>query len=261
MENLKVAYLQADISWEDIDENLRRFTKRIQIVEEKVDLIVLPETFNTGFSPNIHQLLEPMNGKTMQWMSETAKHKNAVIAGSLLISEDGNPTNRFIWMNPDGSYEYYDKKHLFLLSKEAQILKKGNELKTFHLKGWKIRPFICYDVRFPCWNRNRYENGEYAYDFAIFVASWPVQRATAWRTLVPARAVENQAYVLGLNRVGVDGVGDMHIGDSQVIDFLGNVISSVPQGIDSIGIVELNYENLKNFRNNFKVAADWDLLL
>lgn len=220
MENLKITIFQGYLFWENIDKNLQNIALRLSGIREKTDLIILPEMFNTGFSMNAENLAEPMGGKTMQWMKSIASKYDCEVTGTLIISENGNYYNRLIWMRPDGSYEHYDKRHLFALGKEHQTYTAGTEKLIVELKGWKIYPLICYDLRFPVWMRNVDE----AYDLMIIVANWPERRALHWRTLIPARAVENQAYVIGVNRVGHDGNEVYHSGDSTCIDPMGNVV-------------------------------------
>ena len=221
MENLKITTFQGYLFWENIDKNLQNIGLRLSGgIREKTDLIVLPEMFTTGFTMNAAQLAEPMDGKTMQWMQQTAERYSAVIAGSLIIKEGGKYYNRLIWMRPDGTYQYYDKKHLFGMGKEDETYTAGNKRIMVELKGWKICPVICYDLRFPVWLRNKGE----LYDLLLIVANWPEKRAAHWRALLNARAIENQAYVIGLNRVGHDGNEVYHSGDSTCLDPYGNVV-------------------------------------
>jgi len=220
MDNLKISLFQGYLFWENIDKNLQNIGLRLGSIREKTDLIVLPEMFNTGFTMNAEPLAEPMNGKTMLWMHKIAKQYECVVTGSLIITEGGKFYNRLIWMSADGTYNYYDKRHLFTLAKEHNTYTAGKKKLIVELKGWKICPMICYDLRFPVWMRNVNN----AYDLLIVVANWPERRALHWRTLIPARAVENQAYVIGLNRVGHDGNEVYHSGDSTCISPNGNVV-------------------------------------
>ncbi|MGZ3751479.1 MAG: amidohydrolase, partial [Mucilaginibacter sp.] len=220
MENLKITLFQGYLFWENIDKNLQNISLRLSSIREKTDLIILPEMFNTGFTMNAEKLAEPMNGKTMLWMNKIAKQFDCVVTGSLIVKDGDNFYNRLVWMRPDGKYECYDKRHLFTLAKEQNTYTAGTKKLIVELKGWKICPVICYDLRFPVWLRNVNE----AYDLLIVVANWPERRALHWRTLIPARAVENQAYVIGLNRVGHDGNEIYHSGDSTCISPNGNVV-------------------------------------
>jgi predicted amidohydrolase len=220
MENLKVTVFQGYLFWEKIDQNLQNIELRLGNIREKTDLIILPEMFNTGFTMNAAELAEPMGGKTMQWMHKIAKQFDCVVTGSLIITEGGKFYNRLIWMQPDGVCSFYDKRHLFTLGKEHETYTPGSKRLIVELKGWKICPVICYDLRFPVWLRNV----DAAYDLLIIVANWPERRALHWRTLIPARAVENQSYVIGVNRVGHDGNEIYHSGDSTCVDPNGNTI-------------------------------------
>ncbi|MFD2871542.1 amidohydrolase [Mucilaginibacter ximonensis] len=220
MENLKITIFQGYLFWEKIDQNLQNIELRLGNIREKTDLIILPEMFNTGFTMNAAQLAEPMNGKTMQWMHQIAQKFDCVITGSLIVAEGGNYYNRLVWMQPDGRYNYYDKRHLFALGKEHETYTPGTKRLVVELKGWKICPVICYDLRFPVWLRNV----NAAYDLLLIVANWPEKRALHWRTLIPARAVENQCYVIGVNRVGHDGNEIYHSGDSTCVDPNGNTV-------------------------------------
>jgi omega-amidase len=220
MENLKITLFQGHLFWENIDKNLQNISQRLFGIREKTDLIILPEMFNTGFTMNAENLAEPMNGKTMIWMHKIATQFDCVVTGSLIIKESDKYYNRLIWMRPDGKYQCYDKRHLFTLAKEQNTYTAGTSKLIVELKGWKICPVICYDLRFPVWLRNVKE----AYDLLIVVANWPERRALHWRTLLPARAVENEAYVIGVNRVGHDGNEIYHSGDSTCISPNGNVI-------------------------------------
>jgi len=219
MENLKVTTFQAYLYWENIDKNLQNIATRLAGIREKTNLIVLPEMFSTGFSMNADKLAEPMHGKTMKWMLKIAKQFECVVTGSIIIKENERYYNRLIWMRPDGSYEYYDKRHLFALGKEHETYTPGNKKLVVELNGWNICPMICYDLRFPVWMRNHASE----YDLLLIVANWPERRIAHWRSLINARAIENQAYVIGVNRVGYDGNEVYHSGDSTCVDPNGNI--------------------------------------
>jgi predicted amidohydrolase len=222
MENLKITVFQGYLFWENTDKNLQNITLRLSGgIREKTDLIILPEMFTTGFTMNAAELAEPMNGKTMQWMEKTASQYDCVITGSIIIKEGGKYYNRLIWMRPDGTHQHYDKRHLFARGNEHNTYTAGTQKLFVDLNGWKICPVICYDLRFPVWLRNIEEN---PYDLLIVVANWPERRAAHWRTLIPARAVENQSYVIAVNRVGHDGNEVYHSGDSTCIDPNGKVV-------------------------------------
>ncbi|SDT01791.1 Predicted amidohydrolase [Mucilaginibacter mallensis] len=220
MDNLKISIFQGYLFWENIDKNLQNIELRLGSIREKTELIILPEMFTTGFTMNAAALAEPMGGKSMQWMHKIAVKYDAVVTGSLIIKENNKYYNRLIWMRPDGTHEHYDKRHLFALGKEHETYTAGDKRIIVELNGWKICPVICYDLRFPVWLRN--VGGEY--DLLLIVANWPERRALHWRTLIPARAIENQAYVVAVNRVGHDGNEVYHSGDSNCIDPNGKVI-------------------------------------
>jgi predicted amidohydrolase len=220
MDNLKITVLQIYLFWENIDKNLQNISLKLSGFRELTDLIILPEMFNTGFSMNAEKLAEPMNGKTMKWMHKIAGQNKCVVTGSIIIKENEKYYNRLIWMRPDGTHEHYDKRHLFALGKEHETYTAGDKKLVVELKGWKICPMICYDLRFPVWLRNV----SYQYDLLLIVANWPERRILHWYTLINARAIENQAYVIGVNRIGHDGNEIYHSGDSTCVDPNGKVI-------------------------------------
>ena len=228
MSTLKITTFQAYLFWENIDKNLQNLGLRLSAIREKTDLIVLPEMFSTGFSMNPEKLAEEMNGKSMQWMQTQAQKFDCVITGTLIIREEGKYYNRLIWMRPDGTFDKYDKRHLFGFAEEDKHYTAGNKKLFVELNGWKICPVICYDLRFPVWLRNTNEE----YDMLLVLANWPERRSLHWRTLIPARAVENQAYVVAVNRVGHDGNEIYHSGDSMCIDPNGKVVYYKPNDED-----------------------------
>lgn len=215
--DLRVTLVQADLAWENTERNLQQFDRHLDEIEA-TDLIVLPEMFTTGFSMNPKAVAEPMDGQAVNWLLETARRHDADIVGSVAITEDGRYFNRLIWARPDGTLIHYDKRHLFTYAGEHEHYTPGQAQQLIELKGWSIAPFICFDLRFPVWSRNRGQ-----YDAAIYIASWPARRASHWKTLLPARAIENQSYVIGVNRVGIDGNDLSYDGDSMVIDPLGEI--------------------------------------
>lgn len=252
--NLKVTVFQAYLFWENIDKNLQNISLKLSSgVREKTDLIVLPEMFNTGFTMNVATQSEKMNGKTMLWMKNTAFKMDCVVTGSLIIEEDGKYYNRLIWMLPNGEYEYYDKKHLFGLGDEDKNFTSGTTALVVNLKGWKIRLATCYDLRFPVWLRNVDGN----YDILLLVASWPDKRAAHWRALIPARAIENQSYVIAVNRVGHDGNEIYHSGHSMCLDPNGNTVYYKPEDED-LYTFSINYEELEKTRRQFPFLKDAD---
>ncbi len=253
MEDLRVSLIQSALYWENHQANLEMFDEQLSTLKDHTDLIILPEMFTTGFSMHPEQLAEKMDGSSVEWMKKTAKILNATITGSLIIEDNNQYFNRLIWMNPNGNYEYYDKRHLFSLAKEDQVFSQGNKRLIVELKGWKICPLICYDLRFPVWSRNT-EN----YDVLIYTANFPAKRRYAWRHLLRARAIENQCYVLGVNIVGKDGNHFEYSGDSSIIDPKGHLIKELT---DKQGIIQysLQYNEVQNIRTQLPFLNDRDL--
>jgi omega-amidase len=258
MHNLKVALVQSSSVWEDVAANLMNFDKKLEAIAPTTDLVLLPEMFNTGFSINPLKIAEKPDGVTFVWLKEKANYLNCVVAGSVLTEEAGKYYNRLYWMRPDGTYEIYNKRHLFRLGEEFKVFTPGKERKIVELKGWKILPIVCYDLRFPVWIKNRYNNGQYEYDLIACVSSWPAARQYAWRSLLIARAIENQACMAGVNRVGIDGEGKPHTGYSVIADALGSVIAQAEPDTEQIITATLNWDELQNFRKQFTIGLDWD---
>lgn len=254
MSTLKITTFQAYLFWENIEKNLQNLGLRLSSIREKTDLIVLPEMFNTGFSMNADKLAEEMGGRTMQWMNEQARKFDSVVTGTLIIRENGKFYNRLVWMRPDGTYECYDKRHLFSMAKEEETFTAGHKKLFVELNGFKICPIICYDLRFPVWLRNT-KGADY--DMLLLVASWPERRSHHWRTLIPARAVENQAYVVAVNRVGHDGNEIYHSGDSMCIDPNGKVVYYKPNDED-LYTFSINKEEVTRARQDFPFLKDAD---
>ena len=253
MQDLKTTIIQTELVWEDIESNLAGFDDKIDAIKGDTHLIVLPEMFTTGFSMNPAGLAQNMQGSSVKWMIEKSRQKNADIIGSIIVREDGKFFNRLIWTNPRGEIFTYDKRHLFRMAGEEKVYNAGHQNITVELHGWKIRPFICYDLRFPAWTRNI----ENRYDVAIFIANWPERRSGHWKLLLQSRAVENQCYVIGVNRVGTDGNGHHYSGDSSIIDPFGNIIFQ-KQNKAITHTAELSYETLQKYRKSFPVWMDAD---
>lgn len=260
--NITVAAVQTMLHWEDRDANFRQFDLLLEQVEKHTDLIVLPEMFTTGFSMNPAKLAEPANGPTLAWMRVQAAKHNAVITGSFIAEEGGNYFNRLLWVRPDGTFEQYDKRHLFRLAGEEKVFAAGDKKLIVDLHGWKVCPLVCYDLRFPVWSRNRwkYEGGELSadYDLLIYVANWPERRSHPWKTLLMARAIENLSYVVGLNRIGNDGNFIFHSGESAIIDFKGEPLKSAIFAKEDIVTVTLTWQALAEFRTAFPAGMDGD---
>ncbi len=228
MQHLKVSLLQSPIIWKSPAANREAFSRLINLCGKEADLIILPEAFSTGFVMD-GTIAERMDGETVKWMLQQAKNHQAVICGSLLMEDSGNLYNRFMWVEPDGKLIHYDKKHLFSLAKEEKYFTAGKERVLIDYKGWRIRPLICYDLRFPVWSRNNDDT-----DLMIYVANWPQKRVYAWQQLLIARAIENQCFVLGVNRTGQEPNGVLYSGESAIIDPMGMVIDSSNEGLQII---------------------------
>ena len=258
MQDLNVTIIQADLEWENCEANLASFDQKLTQLGVDTDLVVLPEMFNTGFSINPKKNAEKADGKAFSWMKEKAASLNCCVTGSILTEENGNFYNRLFWVRPDGTFETYNKRHLFRMGQEFQVLTAGRKRTVVELKGWKILPLICFDLRFPVWSKNHYQENNYEYDLLIYVANWPVSRSFAWQQLLVARAIENQTYCIGTNRVGRDGKNIAHSGDSVILDFQGNAIAKAEANKQQIISAKLGSEPLLEFRNDFTVGSAWD---
>jgi predicted amidohydrolase len=256
--NLTMTLIQPDLVWEDKHSNLQKFDDFFQKIDRKTDLVVLPEMFNTGFIIDQRSLAEDMNGPTVAWMAKQSATLKSVITGSLVILENGNYFNRLVWMQPDGNFKTYDKRHLFHPGNEHEQFSQGKEKLVVDLFGWKICPLVCYDLRFPVWSKNTWKNGTYEYDILLYMANWPAARSYAYRQLLIARALENQCYVVAVNRVGIDGKGTNHQGDSTIIDFKGKHLLEIAPDEEGMETLTLSYDQLVDFRKGFTVGMDWD---
>lgn len=330
MRTLQVTVIQSNLHWEDRAANLRMFEEKIGAVREKMELVLLPEMFSTGFSMHPGRLAEPMDGASVTWMRRVSAEKRIILAGSLIIEEQGKYFNRLIWMLPNGGMGYYDKRHLFAYAGENQVYSPGSARLIASAKGWRINLQVCYDLRFPVWARQTVaipfsppqpdpaaapaatqipsDRGDslspsavnplslspeptaglprtnppsfaetdtareavpsgsaapYAgpeYDVLVYVANWPHSRIHAWKTLLRARAIENQSYVIGVNRVGTDGNGIYYSGDSMIIDPVGEVLQTVTDQEAAI-TATLNPEILQSTREKFPFLKDADPFL
>jgi predicted amidohydrolase len=252
MSTLSTTIIQADLHWHDAKANRRSFDDVFDSMESRTDLVVLPEMFTTGFSMDAPHLAETMDGESIQWMQDKARQTEATVCGSLIVSDDEHYFNRFLVVDASGVLLTYDKRHLFRLADEQHYYQPGSELTTFEINGFRIRPMICYDLRFPVWSRNRDD-----YDLLIYVANWPSRRHHAWETLLRARAIENLSYVVGVNRVGTDGNDLPYVGGSAVIDYLGQEVADLG---DRVGTTTstLDLEQLEKFRDRFAFHKDAD---
>lgn len=253
-ETLNIALIQSHLTWENPIQNRAVFEQKINSIDTRVDLIILPEMFTTGFTMNATEVAETMGGETVSWLRKLAKEKNCAIAGSIIINEDGNYYNRFLFIRPDGTLEKYDKHQLFTLAKEQEVFTAGQEEVIIDYLGWKIKLQICYDLRFPIWARNTL-----GYDVLIYVASWPKPRVNAWDTLLKARAIENMSYCIGVNRVGLDGKGYEYNGHSAVYDVLGNsVLDKNPIEEEAILYATLDKSHIQKTREKLPFLEDRD---
>lgn len=250
---MRVTLLQSNLIWEDKAANILAFETQIQSIEKETDLIILPEMFTTGFSMKPQLFAEPHLGTSFKTMQVWAKQTNAAVLGSLIVKENNQFFNRAYFVYPDGSHQFYDKRHLFRMAKEDEYYSAGNERLLIEYKGWKIMPLVCYDLRFPIWSRNDLD-----YDLLIYIANWPERRSLPWKTLLKARAIENLSYVVGVNRIGEDGNGIEHSGDSALIDFKGEEITKIEAHHQQQETVELSKDKLIQFRNKFPAQLDAD---
>jgi len=251
--DLRVTLVQTQLHWQDAAANRSMFSDKLAAAAPQTDLIVLPEMFTTGFSMAAGMLAEKAGGPTLGWMQQEAQRHRAVITGSVIVTEQGQYYNRLYWVRPDGSYATYDKRHLFRMAKEHHTYTAGKERLLVELNGWNICPLVCYDLRFPVWSRNA-GNG---YDVLLYVANWPQARSLAWRTLLQARAIENLAYVLGVNRIGTDGNNHPYSGDSAVVHPKGHHLLETSQA-EGIHTLTLSRQELTSFREAFPAHRDAD---
>ena len=253
MQDLTVTILQCELAWEDPATNIRLFDKRLKQWVQQTDLVVLPEMFTTGFSMNARELAQDMNGPAVAWMRAASDRHGIDMAGSMIIRDGRHYYNRLIWAKPDGTLATYDKRHLFRMSGEHETYSAGEGTIIVELKGWRICPFICYDLRFPVWTRNNKKQ----YDLAIFVANWPAPRSMHWETLLRARAIENQCYVVGVNRVGTDGNGLPYDGKSAIIDPVGEILFQ-QKDAPAVHTQTLSCDVLTSYRETFPAWMDAD---
>jgi len=255
MNDLRISLIQAGIFWEDKDRNIEQYGNFLKNLSGKSDLAVIPEMFSTGFSMQVSHLAETIERRTIQTIKSWTKEYNLAICGSFLAKNDSEQIfNRAFFITPDGNEWYYDKRHLFRMGLENQHFTAGERIVTVPYKGWNFRIIICYDLRFPVWTRNRKNE----YDVLICPANWPAARANVWQTLLIARAMENQCYVCGVNRIGIDGQSIDHQGDSVLIDFKGNNMLETIPNEESVVTGILKKDLLENFRERFPAWLDAD---
>ncbi|MBG8555217.1 amidohydrolase [Hymenobacter guriensis] len=254
MSDLTVSFVQAALQWHQPEANRAELTRLLSQLSFSSDIIVLPEMFSTGFSMEAEALAEPVEGPSLAWMREVAARHDSVVTGSLMVRDDGRFYNRLFWVRPDGTYSHYDKHHLFTFAREQDTYTPGTALLLEEWRGWRIRPLICYDLRFPVWSRN---SAEQPYDLLIYMANWPAIRRTAWMTLLRARAIENLAYTLGVNCVGMDSQGQHYAGDSALLDMKGEYLVEVGNHETSITRT-LRRNELDAYRRRFPALQDAD---
>jgi omega-amidase len=264
MSTLSITIIQTNLHWEDKASNLRMLEEKINCIKEKTEIVVLPEMFSTGFSMTPQLLAETMEGETVQWMKRIAAEKKIILTGSVIIEENDHYFNRLIWMLPNGQCGVYDKRHRFAYAGEHDHYSAGTKRLIASAKGWKINLLVCYDLRFPVWarqqstpNPSRVGMGEVEYDVLIYVANWPEKRIHVWKTLLQARAIENQCYVVGVNRVGDDGNNIHYSGESMIIDPMGEVLYSKKEEED-IFTTTLDKTHLQSVREKLPFLKDAD---
>jgi predicted amidohydrolase len=275
MSPLTITIIQPDLIWENKAANLEHFDGLIGAIKEKTQIVILPEMFSTGFSMRPADLAETMDGPTVAWMKQTAARKKIILTGSLIIGEEGNYYNRLIWMLPNGQFGWYDKRHRFAYAGEDEQYTPGHRRLIASVNGWKVNLLICYDLRFPVWSRQQIQGPSWSgpfrevpaqeqslplapeYDLLVYVANWPERRSHAWKTLLQARAIENQVYTVGVNRVGNDGHNIYHSGDSMIVDPLGEVLYHTSKE-ESVFTCTLQREKLEEVRTRLPFWKDAD---
>ncbi|MFT3932287.1 MAG: amidohydrolase [Chitinophagaceae bacterium] len=264
MSSLSITTIQSNLHWQDKAANLAMFEQKINAIKDKMEIVVLPEMFSTGFSMQPELLAETMEGETINWMKRVSAAKKIILTGSVIIEENGEYFNRLIWMLPNGQYGIYNKRHLFAFAGEDNHYAPGNKRLITSVKGWKINLQVCYDLRFPVWVRQSKAGSDskdgdagHEYDVIIYVANWPERRNHAWKTLLQARAIENQCYVVGVNRVGNDGNQIYHSGDSMVIDALGEVLYTKAHE-EEVHTIVLQKDKLQEIRTRLPFLKDAD---
>ena len=262
MSTLAITTIQSNLYWENKPDNLSMFEKKIASIEGATEIVVLPEMFSTGFSMDPEKLAETMDGETVQWMKRVSAENNVILTGSVIIEEENNYYNRLIWMLPNGQFGHYDKRHRFAFAGEDDKYTAGTKRLIASVKGWKINLLVCYDLRFPVWSRqsSSQKTVEGEYDLLIDVANWPERRSIAWKTLLVARAIENQCYVVGVNRIGNDGNNIYHSGDSMVVDPLGEILY-YKKDDEEIATTTIDKTHLQTIREKFPFWKDADHFL
>lgn len=253
---LNVAVFQLDLIWENPAANRAKIDEWLIEMKIRPDIVFLPEMFSTGFSMRADFFAESMEGETLSWMKKRSNEYQLALCGSLAIRDGEMFYNRLLFVEPNGIVHFYDKRHLFKMGNEHLNYQSGSERLIITYKGWRICPLICYDLRFPVWSRNRNE-----YDILVYSANWPQSRNDVWNTLLKARAIENQSYVVGINRVGIDGAAINYSGNSLLIDPRGHILGQTNDNVEDIICCNFSYNKLVKFRTNFPVLNDADSFL
>jgi omega-amidase len=259
-ENLNITVVQTDIIWEDENANLTALDRSLHHLPSKVDIVVLPEMFTTGFSMNAAQIATAWNEEnpTLLWLQKKAHEYNTAITGSIAVKDGDHYYNRLLWVEPNGNFTSYDKRHTFSFAGEDKVYARGNNRLIVNWRGWRICPLICYDLRFPVWSRNTNHQGQCEYDVLIYVANWPAVRRFPWQQLLVARSIENLSYVVGCNRIGVDDNTHLYCGDSAIINFLGQNLTEPSENLNALLSASCSYSDLQAFRDKFPALSDGD---
>jgi predicted amidohydrolase len=262
MSSINITTIQTNLHWEDKSSNLANIENKIKSSNYLNNIVILPEMFSTGFSMNASTLAETMEGESVSWMKRVAKENKIILTGSLIIQEENNFFNRLIWMLPNGEFGYYDKRHLFGFAEEDKFYTAGNKRFITSVNGWRFNLQICYDLRFPVWARQQSKSKDDKftpeYDVLVYVANWPARRSHAWKSLLIARAIENQCYVIGVNRVGNDGKDIYHSGDTTIIDPMGEILYHKADEED-VFTISLNKENIESVHAKLPFLKDADM--
>jgi len=258
--SMQIALIQSNLYWNDVEKNLHHFNQLFEKIKPKTAIVVLPEMFSTAFTVNTLQGKRPLGHRALQWMQTQATALQKIVVGSVLFEENRQYFNRLFWVYPDGSFEHYDKVHLFQMGKEHQYITAGTKRVIVTYKGIRFLLQVCYDLRFPVASRNRYDalTNQYDYDVILYVANWPEIRKQAYLKLLQARAIENQAYVIWVNRVGVDHHKQPHTGDTMLLSPTGEILVQAPANEEKTVYADIDWSVLQTVRNHFKVGLDWD---
>ena len=259
---MNVTIIQTALHWLNRSANLSHLEQLIEQINTPTQLIVLTEMFTSAFTMDAQAAADKPNGEVLAWMKRMSVKKGAIVVGSAVIEENGNFYNRLLWVKPDGHFEHYNKRHLFRMAKENEHYAEGTSRLITNIGEWRICPLVCYDLRFPAWSRNinwsQHFERNHQYEVLIYVANWPERRSHAWKSLLVAIAIENQCYVIGVNRIGTDGNDIAYSGDSMIISPQGEIISKTKSNEESIETIELNLKDLLDYRISFPANYDAD---